>query len=194
MTPLLLLRGGPGLSEGLLRPLGWCFCVLLLTGQCGVRLQDPIPSSAGERNTSVQTAPPAAPHVAIFPSPNQRVCPWYGIPITLRTNMSTRAFASRPGHGAWPRLLRADRETPLMASGGVPPREMKWRTPSPPGQAPPGHQLVTGVAGAGSRRCLRKAKRKQAAALGPLCSRVAAGAWTDLFRKWYQLFSRPLNL
>lgn len=100
---------------------------------------------------------------------------------------------SAPGHGAWPRLRlrRADRETPLMASGGVSPREMKWRTSSPPGQPPPGHELVTRVARAGSHRCLQKAEKAGCSPGGwglgggvvvvGLCPRVAAGAWIDLF-------------
>lgn len=195
ITPLLLLRGGPGLSEGLLVATVMMPLMLLLTGQRGVGLQDPIPSSAGERNTFVQTARPAAPQVVIFLSQNQRVCPGYGIPITLRTSGSTRAFASRrwamePGlasagltgkHHSWP-----------LGGGGVSSREMKWGHPhlqdSPrqdtswslelPGRAPAAvcerqreSRLQPGWVGGGRLGALGR----------PLCPCVAAGAWMDLF-------------
>lgn len=48
---------GPGLSQGLLRPQGWCFSVLLLTGQCGVGVQDAIPSDAGEEKARLLRSP-----------------------------------------------------------------------------------------------------------------------------------------
>lgn len=114
------------------------------------------------RETYLSKSPqPVALHVVMFLSQNHSVCPQSMIPVTLRTSMSCwtntkcNPCTSALGHGTCRHLWRGVRETyHSCLFGGALSIENKWRASSPPGESPPGYEHVTGVAWAGSRRCL----------------------------------------
>lgn len=74
--------------------------------------------------------------------------------MSLRHHLASQRWAG----STRPPLWRGDGETyhpSLWGGGGMSPTEKEWRTPSPPGESPPGCGEVTGVAGSGSHRCLK---------------------------------------
>lgn len=137
---------------------------MLLTGQCGVSLQDPVTSNAGEEKHICSNPPDLLLHMSPY------VC------VRTRDSAPSMGFPSPLGLAWAPGPLRASQHRatePALCSGGltgkhhscpsggVSSMENTWRTSSPPGESPPGREQLTGVSWAGSHRCLREEERKR---------------------------------